>query len=247
MRKVQKWMLLSIVSVFVIPSLANAGNMGFFVGKCGGSKIAASTLNGACKKNEGAFVVKCKNACTKRKFLKCVSRSWKQLASRQCPMKKCGTKTLTFTVKNTGKKKIWLRAALYKTKGSIFLRGKNEIKSPAFMLLKNPDKAQYYLEPGQTRVYQIKVGLKLKCKLKRKLKILFRCIKSPYAVAKNRRQSTIKRLYSKFTSPGVLNFGTITFSKDKCVGYLNASSRNLGNILGDGFTLGAITKDPDAF
>ena len=78
-----KYVLTSLfVCCLFIPQMADAAD--FFIDRCGGKKVRATTLSRACKKNLRKTVVKCRRKCVKRKRLKCIKRVWKLIKSKSC-------------------------------------------------------------------------------------------------------------------------------------------------------------------
>ena len=99
----------------------------FFVDKCGGKKIKAVTLNGACKKNLGKTVVKCKRDCVKRKGLKCKERRWKITKSKSCGVN-TGGKRNRLKTRKCGQKEIATLVADYKDAKRRALRAQAGLK-----------------------------------------------------------------------------------------------------------------------
>ena len=91
---------------------AGTARADFFIDKCGGKKVKALTLNGACKKNLGKTIVKCKNKCTKRKGLKCKERTWKLKKSKTCGLN-TGSKRNRFKTRKCNEREIATLVADY--------------------------------------------------------------------------------------------------------------------------------------
>ena len=63
---------------------ASAAYANYFVDRCGGTRVHASTLNKACKANAGKTIVKCTRKCVERKALRCTRRDWVVAKSKSC-------------------------------------------------------------------------------------------------------------------------------------------------------------------
>ena len=64
-----KTRLMLLLGALVIFGTSTA-HADFFVDRCGGDRVKALSLNGACKKRLGKTIVKCKRKCVKRKCVK---------------------------------------------------------------------------------------------------------------------------------------------------------------------------------
>lgn len=198
-----------VMTLLVGSSFANAA---FFLERCGGTQVKAINLNAACNKHEDKTIVSCKKICNKRKGLKCISHSWRLKVTKKCPMKACGTKQLTVTFKNSGKRPIsllWVKRKVVGTSAG----------------LHSPHKLDIDLKPGETRKYTFSSNLKQKCQKRRRLVVLFLCKKT------GGKFSMYKRDVSMITTYGGLNFGTIDFKKKTCLGYKTALFEEFNDVM----------------
>lgn len=225
-------MLIVLVGVsFFSLAMPTTAEAAIFLRHCGGKRIVALSMKGACRRYPLKKLVQCRKVCTKRKMrIICVRKEWRQTSYKLCPAKPsktCGNKTVTVTLRNTGGRSIFFHGGYIKAVGTIYLL-KNKVTPPAPRYDTKTGKfLSTLVKPGETKTVNMTYTTRLGCHIKRRMKLIFDCKWK----GQGKKWSALKRTFSGKTARNSFHFGTVTFSKKRCGGYIDATNHNVRNLL----------------